>query len=126
MNTEILTKTDLERRIQARRAMEGQRRRVRCKRCRKQIPEERRSVAVYCSPACHNSHRWEVQTALRAEIRDTVRSMQPSACECGAPLSLRGKSGRIARSCKQCRDRKAQKRYRARNRGVSVAWGGEA
>lgn len=122
MGVELASESDLYRRIDARRSLEGLRQRIRCKRCRKIIPESRRCDAVYCSQECHNNYHWEQRGLLRTEIRHAIHALKaPAYCVCGAVLNNRpGRPGKIAWSCKHCRDRKAQRQLSQRRRSQSL------
>lgn len=116
MGVELSSEQDLERRIEARRHVEHLRAHVRCRKCKKFIPDGVRRDAVYCSIECNNKDAWRERNILRAEIRGMVRELQaPKNCACGAPLDNRpGRRGPVAKSCKRCRDRIAARRYRER------------
>lgn len=109
---------DLVRIRAARGAAEGVRRRARCLRCRKRIPDCRRADALYCSEECHDRHRREEVSGLRSEVRAIVRALAPTTCDCGAPLSVAGKSGPIPRRCRRCANREAQRRHMKKLKGV--------
>lgn len=118
--SELLSDVDHESRIKLRIALEGvTRRRIKCKRCNKLIPEERRRDAIYCSVRCQRNYRREQITALRTEMRGEYRIIAcPTECECGATLNNGpGRHGPPARWCgKRCRDREAQRQCRARRK----------
>jgi hypothetical protein len=84
---------DLGRRLEARRARDGERQRVLCLRCRKRLPEGKRAHAKYCSVACGNAFRYHARRDSKAALRKECRraawlARAPALCACGEPLSL--------------------------------------
>jgi len=114
---------DLARLRRAREDKEGNRRQVRCRRCRCAIPEGKRADAVYCSTECKRSYRWEQRDELRQEIRHAIRAQKVrETCPCGTALDTTTRRGPVPVCCRRCYMREARRKWRVRKReGVTGA-----
>ena len=116
LNEDLVSDEGRSRRIEARRAMAGERVRIRCKRCKREIPEERDKKAKFCTDSCRNSYYWDGHNELKREIRVYERAERTvSECECGAGIEKRA-YGPPAKRCKRCVRRDQQRRRRDRKK----------
>lgn len=120
----LYSEDDQARRLAERAARERPRKRkmpvrahVRCVRCHKLIPPEKRRDARYCSERCRTRQKWALHDELRKEIALTVRAAKAAArCPCGLALDQRVRPGPVPKLCRRCYFREAQARYRARKK----------
>lgn len=114
MSAELSPESDLLRLRREREARRGERQHVRCRRCRKLIPECKRADAVYCSKVCKRSYRWERRNELVREVRLAVRNLKVvPVCPCGAELNTTPRPGPVPKFCKRCYAREAMRQWRA-------------
>jgi hypothetical protein len=110
---DLASDADLVRRLVAREAAAGERRRSRCVRCRRAIPAGKRRDALYCSERCNRDHRRERVEILRREVRLAVRAAKVVvACHCGEPLDTSVRPGPVPRQCGRCYQREYMRRRR--------------
>lgn len=109
----LASEEELARRVDVRRALDGERRRVRCKHCHGPMPPERRRDALYCSPFCSRNYHPAALERLKREVRETRRALAyPRDCpDCGLPMPPLPRYGRVPGRCKRCRNNANSRRY---------------
>ncbi len=110
----LISNDELQHRVDMRRTLEGKRR-IKCKRCRSNIPLTRKHTAEFCSNTCKNRFNWDKITALRCEVTTFVRESKtvPRCTECDVEIDDRVRHGPVPTMCNRCRGTRNQRAYRA-------------
>lgn len=110
-----------ERRIDLRRTSGKERYALRCKKCKKEIPETRRIVAKFCSEKCRRDYHSKKKDDLKSEVTHARWLLIDRYCKiCHKKLELTVKVGMIPTMHKKCSKLEQQRKHRAKKRNERI------